>query len=95
MDESERLVVDPLAGIAIYRSQWVPLPPREARLLALFVDGSNRVVTREEIVDRVWKGKQCNPRVVDVTVYRLRSKLKELGHPGIKTVFRRGYRLAA
>ena len=92
--EPDRLVVDPLGGTAVYRSQRVPLPPREARLLALLVDGTSRVVTREEIVDRVWNGKQCNPRIVDVTVHRLRAKLRELGHPGVATVFRRGYRLA-
>lgn len=89
------LVVDTAAGEAVYESQRVALSPREAKLLTMLVDDGGRVLSRDEIVDEVWRGEAASPRAVDVTVFRLRTRLKRIGHPGIQTVFGRGYRLAA
>ncbi|MDA1175055.1 MAG: winged helix-turn-helix domain-containing protein, partial [Chloroflexi bacterium] len=81
--------------VAIYEGQRVELSPREAMLLRMLVDDGGRVLSRDEIVDQVWRGQAANPRAVDVAVFRLRTRLKRIGHPGIQTVFGRGYRLAA
>jgi DNA-binding winged helix-turn-helix (wHTH) protein len=88
------LVVNAATRVAIYDSQRVDLSPREAKLLSMFVDDSGRVLSRDEIVDEVWRGRAASPRAVDVIVFRLRMRLKRIGHPGIQTVFGRGYRLA-
>ena len=94
MSDQKSLKVDPEARVAVYDSQRVTLSPREAKLLSLFVDDQERVLTRDEIVDQVWAGRTASPRAVDVMVFRLRCRLKKIDHPGIMTVFRRGYRLA-
>jgi DNA-binding winged helix-turn-helix (wHTH) protein len=95
LEYADGLTIDPLAGLATYLPRSISLPRREASLLALLIEALDRVMAREEIVDRVWQGANCGPRTVDVNVYRLRSKLRAIGHPGVTTVYRRGYRLAS
>lgn len=70
----------------------VRLTRRELELLECLVSARNRVLTRGQLIDRVWPG--CDPvgsRTVDVHVGRLRSKLGPAGHQ-IETVFGVGYR---
>jgi two-component system, OmpR family, response regulator len=95
MSKSNGLKLDAQADVATFESRRVALTPRETKLLAMLVHDGGRVLTRDEIVDEIWQGRTASPRAVDVMVFRLRSRLKRLGHPGIMTVFRRGYRLAA
>jgi DNA-binding winged helix-turn-helix (wHTH) protein len=95
MSGPKEIVMDAVARAAIYDGQRVVLSPREAKLLTIFVDDQGLVLSRDEIVAEVWGGRVASPRAVDVTVCRLRSRLKRIGHPGIQTVFGRGYRLAA
>ena len=95
MSKPEMLVVDEATRVAFYDSQCIELSPREAKLLAILADDGGRVLTRDEIVDELWQGRTASVRAVDVVVFRLRTRLKRIGHPGIQTVFRRGYRLAA
>ena len=42
------------------------------------------------ICDSEYNG-EGNNRLVDVYIYRIRRKLKKMGHPGGRTVFGRGY----
>lgn len=71
------------------------LSPREAALLAALIDGGDHALSRDELVERVWGARQATSRAVDVNIHRLRAKLRNAGHPGIKTVYRRGYVLEA
>jgi DNA-binding winged helix-turn-helix (wHTH) protein len=93
LGHADGLTIDPLAGCATYRSLSTSLARRETSLLVLLIAAADRVVTREEFVERVREDTHCGVRTVDVNVYRLRSKLREIGHPGVMTVYRRGYRL--
>ena len=95
LEHVDGLNIDPIDDLATYSSRSVALPRRETSLLVLLMEAVDCVVTREEIVDRVWQGANADPRTVDVNVYRLRSKLRAIGHPGVTTVYRRGYRLSA
>lgn len=95
MTKAKELVLDPIAGVATYEKHRVALSPRETKLLEMLAGDARRVLSREEIVVQVWRGRAPSPRAVDVTVFRLRTRLKKIGHPGIQTVFGRGYRLAA
>ena len=70
----------------------VRLTRRELELLECLVSARNRVLTRAQLIDRVWPGYDpVGSRTVDVHVGRLRSKLGEASRQ-IETVFGVGYR---
>jgi two-component system phosphate regulon response regulator PhoB len=66
------------------------------RLLRYFMSQPNRVHTRGEIIDRVWRSKEyVEPRAVDVQIRRLRCVLGDEGYFGyIQTIRGVGYRFA-
>jgi two-component system, OmpR family, response regulator len=71
----------------------VALSPREYELLEFFLRHPDRVVTKVELLDRVWdaRGVGYDPNTVEVYVGYLRRKL---GPGVIETVRGAGYRLA-
>jgi two-component system alkaline phosphatase synthesis response regulator PhoP len=75
----------------------VPLSALEFKLLAYFIENRGALLTRDELLDKVW-GYDAMPvtRTVDVHVGSLRQKLeRNPSHPEfILTVHRRGYRFA-
>jgi DNA-binding response OmpR family regulator len=72
-------------------SEWIELPEREFNLAEVFFRAAGEVLSREQILDRVW-GYDYDPgsNIVDVYVGYLRKKL---GRCWIETVRGRGYRL--
>jgi two-component system phosphate regulon response regulator PhoB len=72
------------------------LGPLEFRLLRHFMTQPNRVHSRDEIIDRVWRSKEyVDPRAVDVQIRRLRRLLEDVGYDHyIETVRGMGYRFA-
>lgn len=67
------------------------LTPKEFDTLAILVDAKGRVVSKEELLDRVWPGTY----VADGSLARNISVIrKALGESVIETIPRRGYRLA-
>ena len=77
---------------AVY-GQNTPLPPREYALLECFLRNQGRVLSRSELLDKVWgidfEGEE---RAVDVQVKNLRASLGSAGRQ-IETVFKAGYRM--
>lgn len=101
-DENERLVagrliLDLATRLVQYGEAHVRLTQREAELLAMLMQSSNRPLARGDIFDRLWAqqgGVSLN--VVDVYVGYLRSKLQDIaknGGPSITTVRGRGFML--
>jgi two-component system phosphate regulon response regulator PhoB len=76
------------------RDQPVRVGPLEFRLLRHFMAQPNRVHTRDEIIDHVWRSKEyVDPRAVDVQIRRLRRLLEDVGYAEcIQTVRGIGYR---
>ncbi len=69
--ERKRLTVD---------NKRVDLTKKEFEILHLLMDKNERIYSREEILDRVWKYEVVvNLRTVDVHITRLRKKLGEYG----------------
>ena len=67
----------------------VDLSPTEFRLLACLLRDQGSVLTRGELLERVWgRGYTGQPQVVETYVSYLRRKLRRLGPPLIHT--RRG-----
>ena len=71
------------------------LTPREYDLLEVLMQESQRVVSRVELLRKVWTESGPLARVVDTYICRLRTKLRQAGHPGISAARKRGYRLIA
>ena len=73
----------------------VRLTPKEYRLVEYFLLRPEQVITRTELLEKVWEMHfDPDSNVVDVNVTRLRNKLKELvGAPQIMTVRGFGYML--
>ncbi len=82
---------DSEARVAYVGNSPLRLTRREAGLLTAFMDDPDRVLTRHQLHARVWGRLDTTFRVVDAYVSRLRTKLRNAGHPGIGSVRMRGY----
>jgi DNA-binding response OmpR family regulator len=86
------LRVDPAHRVASRAGTRLTLSPKEFALLEYLVGARGRVVSAEELLERVWD-ENADPATttVKVTVRRLRAKLGE--PPVIETVPHGGYRI--
>ena len=84
--------IDEPAREASYRGRPLVLTPREFDLLNFFVRHPGRVLSRDELLRKVWGYDYLGEtRTVDVHVRRLRQKLGEEPQP-IETVLGSGYK---
>src|SRR5689334_17336121 len=89
------LKVDALSREATYGTRKLTLTPREFDLLAFFAHHPGRVLSREELLRKVWGYDYVGEtRTVDVHVRRLRAKLG-VRQGVIETVTGAGYKLVA
>jgi DNA-binding response OmpR family regulator len=86
------LRLDPAQRTATRAGARLPLSPKEFAVLEYLLSCGSRVVSAEELLDRVWD-EAADPftTTVKATVNRLRSKLGD--PPVIETVPRAGYRI--
>ena len=86
------LVVDPARREALRKGRLLPLTRKEFGVLEVIVAGAGRVVSAEELLERVWD-EEADPftNAVRITVMTLRRKLGE--PPLIETIIGAGYRL--
>lgn len=75
----------------------VPLPPRALDLLLALVERSGEVVTKNQLMERVWPDTFVEEANLSVNVSLLRKALGDAGdaEPVIQTLSRRGYRFRA
>lgn len=99
-DENKRkivlsnLVIDEETHTVTYRGDVIELPPKEFELLFFLASASNRVFTREQLLDKIWGYEFFgDTRTVDVHIKRLREKLPGDNTWSIKTVWGVGYKL--
>jgi DNA-binding response OmpR family regulator len=94
--EWANLRLDPSTCKVTYSGHALHLTPKEYRLLELFLRNGNCVLSRDEILDRLWSVEEA-PGADTVTAHikGLRHKLKQAGAPTdfIETVYGLGYRL--
>ena len=86
------LTVDPARRIAVRGQVPLALTPKEFAVLEYLLAAQGRVVSAEELLERVWD-EAANPftTTVKTTIGRLRGKLGE--PPLIETVREAGYRI--
>lgn len=76
------------------RGKVVDVPPKELELLYFLASNSNRVFTRDQLLDKVWGYDYLgDSRTIDVHVKRLREKLDGVSDKwALKTVWGVGYK---
>src|SRR5215210_5970774 len=96
--EIEELRIDPRSVQAYVNGESADLTPTEFRLLyALALEGG-RVMTRDELLQKIWGRRQTHrDRTVDVFVRKLRDKIevRRPRHTFIQTRYGVGYKLEA
>jgi DNA-binding response OmpR family regulator len=96
--EIEELRVDPREVQAFVHGESASLTPTEFRLLYALALERGRVVTRDELLQRVWGRRETHrDRTVDVFVRKLREKIdrRSRDHSFIQTRYGVGYKLEA
>ncbi|MDR2981542.1 MAG: response regulator transcription factor [Puniceicoccales bacterium] len=73
-----------------------PLTEREYELLRYLGTHPGRIISREEILQRVWKldPRAVETRTIDMTIARLREKIRDHNCNTIQTIRGRGYQFA-
>jgi len=94
--EIEELLIDPREVQAYVDGESAQLTPTEFRLLYQLALDRGRVVTRDELLQRIWGRRETHrDRTVDVFVRRLRDKIDRRAqrHTFVQTRYGVGYRL--
>ena len=92
----EDFELDPAAGELRRQGEPVPLEPQVFALLHLLVANGDRLVSRAEVLERVWEGRAVTDSAVDSRIKALRRALGDDGQDQrlIRTVHGRGFRFA-
>ena len=87
------LVIEDDKHRVLYNKEEIELSKKEYDLLLMLVLNKNLVITREKILDKIWKSNYyTGDRTVDVYISKLRDKLPEISEY-IKTIKGVGYKL--
>lgn len=87
------IVMDLSSHTVAYKGVQLKVGPIEYRLLQSFMEHPKRVLTRDQLIKRVWGDSfDVEPRTVDVHINRLRKSLKvDSGGIAIRTIRSAGY----
>lgn len=90
-------VVEPSRNLLTRGQEQVRVEPRVMDVLVYLADRAGEMVSKEELVERLWQGRYVTDDVLTVTIYALRKALgDDARRPHyIETVSRRGYRWIA
>ncbi|TIW86196.1 MAG: transcriptional regulator, partial [Mesorhizobium sp.] len=80
-------------GLILNNGRPVDVRARTFSLLVFLVEHANRVVSRDQIFEVVWKGLTVTDDALTQTIRDLRNVLGDEGAAQIKTVAKRGYML--
>ena len=100
--KSNRLVVGewtvtPSRNLLVRADEQVRVEPRVMDVLLCLAERADQPVSKQDLMERVWKGRDVSDDVLTVTIYALRKALGDGARRPryIETVSRRGYRLIA
>ena len=87
------IALNPNTHICTVAEREIKLTPREFDLLLCLLHNQGQVLSREQLLDKVWGiDFEGDDRAVDVRIRSLRAALGSAGEQ-IKTVYKAGYRL--
>ena len=93
--EFGRFRVDPNERLLLRDGQPLPLPPKVFDTLLVLVQNSRHLLTKEELMNKIWADTFVEANNLTQYVSTLRRTLNREGDQYIETVPRRGYRFAA
>ncbi len=83
---------DPVSRCLFRDDREVALKPKTRELLVLFLQNPHRLLTRDDIAERIWPNTAVTDDSLRVQVFDLRKALGAAGDRLIRTVPREGYR---
>lgn len=91
--EIKYLKVDMSKREVYKRGNLISLTPTEYRILELFIQEKNKVVTKDNFIEVLYKqnGDYIDEHALSVYISRLRCKIEESDNPIIKTIYGMGY----
>jgi DNA-binding winged helix-turn-helix (wHTH) protein/TolB-like protein/Flp pilus assembly protein TadD len=89
--------LDPFERLLLRGHEVVPLTPKAFEMLLVLIESSGHVLTKDELMKRVWPDTIVEEANLSHNIYKLREALGEgrNGEKFIETVPRRGYRFVA
>lgn len=87
----QNLEVDRDRYKVIQNGKELNFPRKEFEILFLLVSYPQKIFTREEIFQKVWRSKASNQRIIDVHIRKIRERI---GKSSIKTIKGVGYQLS-
>ena len=86
---------DPVSHGLLREGTEIPLTHKSRELLLLFLHNPGRLLTREEIVERIWPDVAVTDDALRFQVAELRKAVGAVGEAYIRTIRREGYRWEA
>ncbi len=95
--DEQVLTIDLAAQKVSENGKELELAPNQWRLLAYFLSNPQRLLTKDMLIDAVWRGQAVTDQAVSHAVRLLRDSLGDDAKDPryIQTVHRRGYRFIA
>lgn len=85
------LTLDTSCHVAHIDGKAVELASKEYELLKMFLENKGQIISREQILDRVWGPEYFGyDRTVDTHIKKLRKTIGKAGEP-LQTVYKAGY----
>ena len=97
MKQFEAFQLDSASGCLWRDGEEIDLPPKQFAILNFLVENPGRIITHDELLDKLWPETFVQPQVLRTYVLELRKVLgDEAGNPRfIQTLPKRGYRFVA
>ncbi len=95
--EFSSFTVQPIDFRIIKLGHEVDVEPQVFDTLLILIEQRNRVVTKEELLEKIWHGRVVSHHVITRMIYQLRKILdnKSEGKSHIRTVRGKGYQFVA
>lgn len=83
-------IIDFLKHEIQFNGKFIELEPIHTRLIKLFFEHPDQLVSRKHMKDVVWKEHEISPRSIDAQISKFKKKFPELGNM-IESVYGQGY----
>lgn len=90
-----QFLYDPLSRRLFREANEIALTPKTRELLLFFLENPNRLLTRQDLTDRIWSDVAVTDDALRFQVSELRKALGAEGESFIRTIPREGYRWEA
>lgn len=83
-------VIDFLKHEVQFNGKFIELEPIHTKLIKVFFEHPDQLVSRKHMKDVVWKGQDISPRSIDAQISKFKKKFPEIGDM-IDSVYGQGY----